>query len=76
MDFTDKVVLITGGGNGIGRATAAGLSERGAIVVVVDRDADGARATIQTLEQKGGKGIAIAVLLTSAAMAIPYNPAS
>ena len=64
MDFTDKVVLITGGGNGIGRATAAGLAERGATVVVVDRDADGARATIQTLEQKGGKGLAIAADVT------------
>ena len=66
MDFTDKVVLITGGGNGIGRATAAGLAERGATVVVVDRDADGARATIQTLEQKGGKGLAIAADVTQA----------
>ena len=72
MDFTDKVVLITGGGNGIGRATAAGLAERGATVVVVDRDADGARATIQTLEQKGGKGHAIAADVTQASEVKDY----
>lgn len=27
--FTDKVVLITGGGTGIGRATASGVRPRG-----------------------------------------------
>jgi NAD(P)-dependent dehydrogenase (short-subunit alcohol dehydrogenase family) len=38
MDFTGKVALITGGGNGIGRAAALGFSSRGAKLVVVDRD--------------------------------------
>jgi NAD(P)-dependent dehydrogenase (short-subunit alcohol dehydrogenase family) len=43
MDFTGKVALVTGGGNGIGRAAAAGFARHGAKVVVVDRDGAAAR---------------------------------
>jgi NAD(P)-dependent dehydrogenase (short-subunit alcohol dehydrogenase family) len=53
MDFQNKVALITGGGNGIGRATALGFAARGAKVVVVDRDADAGEATAGILRQRG-----------------------
>ena len=53
MDFTGKVALITGAGNGIGRATALGLTQRGAKVVVVDRDQTGGEATVGILRQAG-----------------------
>lgn len=59
MDFTDKIVLITGAGNGIGRAAAIAFAERGATVVVVDRDAEGAEATAGILRQKGGEALAV-----------------
>ena len=53
MDFTGKVALITGGGGGIGRAAALGFVERGARVVVVDRDATLGQGTVDILRQRG-----------------------
>jgi len=44
MDFKGNVALITGAGNGIGRATAVGFARYGAKVVVVDRDIAEAKA--------------------------------
>jgi len=41
LDFTGKVALITGAGNGIGRAAALGFARGGAKIVLVDRDAEG-----------------------------------
>ena len=54
MDFSGKVAVITGAGNGIGRAAALAFSARGAKVVVVDQDADGAERTAATIRQQGG----------------------
>jgi len=38
FDFAGKIVLVTGGGNGIGAACARGFSAAGARVAVIDRD--------------------------------------
>jgi len=43
--FTDSVVLITGGGSGLGRATAVQLAQEGAILSLVDVSADGLAAS-------------------------------
>ncbi len=42
LDFTGKIVLVTGGGNGIGAASARGFAAGGARVAVIDRDGDAA----------------------------------
>jgi NAD(P)-dependent dehydrogenase (short-subunit alcohol dehydrogenase family) len=64
MDFTGKVALVTGGGNGIGRATSAAFARHGAKVVVVDRDAAGAEATAGIIRQNGGDAVAVTADVT------------
>jgi len=67
MDFTGKVALITGAGNGIGRATALAFAGRGAKVVAVDKDGDSAERTAATIQQLGGDARSQAADVTKAA---------
>ena len=60
MNFTDKIVLVTGGGNGIGRTSALLFAEHGAAVVVVDNDAVAAADTARLITEQGGDALDVA----------------
>lgn len=49
MDFSGKVAIVTGGANGIGAAVTRGFVQRGAKVLIVDRDADAGEALAHEL---------------------------
>ena len=72
MDFTGKVALITGGGGGIGRATALAFAKAGAKVVVVDRDAAAGEATAGIIKQQGGEAKFVAADVTKSADVANY----
>jgi 3-hydroxybutyrate dehydrogenase len=55
-----KTAVVTGGGSGIGRATALALAAGGAAVCVVDLRPDAARAVASEIERAGGRAIVAA----------------
>lgn len=55
MEFEDKVVLVTGGGSGIGRAAVERLLGEGARVVVNDLRPDSLDATLAALDPSGDR---------------------
>lgn len=57
MRFPNKVVLITGAGSGIGRASALKFASEGANVVVTDIDEEHGRETVQQIMHAGGHAI-------------------
>ena len=60
--LTGKVVIITGGGGGMGRAMALGLIGEGARVSVVDVREDSVRATALEAERIGGADCVLAIV--------------
>jgi NAD(P)-dependent dehydrogenase (short-subunit alcohol dehydrogenase family) len=51
MRFSDRVVVVTGGANGIGRATVERFASEGARVAVLDAEGAAARAVVAGLER-------------------------
>jgi NAD(P)-dependent dehydrogenase (short-subunit alcohol dehydrogenase family) len=57
VGFAGKVVLVTGAGAGIGRASAQAFGREGASVVVADLDATGGQQTVQLITDAGGRAV-------------------
>jgi NAD(P)-dependent dehydrogenase (short-subunit alcohol dehydrogenase family) len=53
--FQDEVVVVTGAGSGIGKATALAFGREGAKVVAVDIDIASAQATVEQIKSAGGQ---------------------
>lgn len=56
-----KAAIVTGGANGIGRATALVLAEEGAMVTVADRDVDAGERLAAYLISTGSKALFVEV---------------
>jgi len=60
-DFSGKVALVTGGGNGIGAATCRGFAAVGASVAVLDRDLAAAEVVAAEITGRNGAATAHAI---------------
>ncbi|HLA59785.1 MAG TPA: SDR family NAD(P)-dependent oxidoreductase [Puia sp.] len=58
MKFSNKTVVVTGSGSGIGRATAVCFAKEGANVVLADIDLPAAQETAEQIKGTGGKAVA------------------
>ena len=62
-ELSRQVVLVVGGGSGIGRESALLAAERGAHVVVADRDVEAAKKVVDETRAIAGKEAAVAVTM-------------
>jgi 3-oxoacyl-[acyl-carrier protein] reductase len=60
----DQVVVVTGAASGIGAATCEVLASAGATLVCGDVNADGMKATLESVDAAGSQGIAVATDVT------------
>lgn len=59
FDVNGHVVIVTGGGQGIGRAFARNFALAGAVSVIAELNIEKARAVVAEIEEAGGKALAV-----------------
>ena len=64
MILQNQVAIVTGSGSGIGQAAAVAMAREGAIVGVVDRNRDGAQATVDSILAAGARAEALVLDVT------------
>lgn len=57
MRFSDKICIVTGGGSGIGRATALRLASEGGFVTVIGRNEQDGNDTVDLITNQNGTAI-------------------
>jgi len=67
MRLQNKVAVITGGGSGIGKATAIAFAREGAKVVIGNRNVEAGEATVRQIRESGGEGSFVRTDVTIAA---------
>jgi 3-oxoacyl-[acyl-carrier protein] reductase len=59
LDLDGRVAIVTGAGNGMGRAEALELSRRGARVAILDIEGEAARATAEEIRSLGSEALVL-----------------
>lgn len=72
MDMHDRVALVTGGGNGIGRAACLEFSRAGARVAAVDIDGEAAEKIAAGIRALGGQALAVQADVSQSAQVQAY----
>jgi len=67
FSLKDKIALVTGASQGIGRATALALSESGAKIAAAARNAEKLAALVSEIESRGGEALAVPLDVSDAA---------
>src|SRR5262252_9169467 len=57
IDMTDKIVLITGGSRGLGRAMALGFADAGADLVIASRRLEACKEVCRAVEERGRRAM-------------------
>jgi NAD(P)-dependent dehydrogenase (short-subunit alcohol dehydrogenase family) len=59
MRLQDKVIVVTGGSQGIGEALARRYAKEGAAVAILNRSRDAGAAVAASIEEQGGRAVAV-----------------